>query len=166
MKKQFLFYILSITTSINAQINFSADEDKNLLLNHEVKVDSSNITEIANCISENDFLQSITSFKNNKDNIYINGTYEYTYYVNNSEKYAGIVSHNYLISIENNLITFKYFNFIHSKDDSIFNSIGKLPSEFNYKTKEVFTQENYEEILKDLKFNIVNHIRVLRKNCF
>ncbi|WP_130736715.1 hypothetical protein [Flavobacterium sp. J27] len=168
MKKYLLLLsLLLIFNSISAQIKTGSDHTNNLEITYEVIFDSSkNKTEIADCISENDFLESMTNYITDRERIFLKGNYEYTYYINNTEILAGKISHDYLITVQNNKVYFRFFNFIHAEGNSKFNSIGILPFNFNNTVASVFTKDNYSEILYDLKFNVANQIRQLSKNCF
>lgn len=165
MKRCFLFFLIITLNFVNAQINFSGDENDNLILIQNKKNNSSDITVISDCFSNNDFIESIKAIKKSEKSIVIIGTYEYTYYVDNYETYAGLISHDFIITIDNQNIEYKFMNFVHKKDNSNFNSLGRLSFNYNEKTNKIFTKKNYEEIISDLRINLVNHIRMISKNC-
>jgi len=96
--------------------------------------------------------------KNNPES-YVEGAWEYNYFVDSDDKHAGLVSFDYKYTVSDNKILFRYSNFKHSQEDTEFSSIGILPLLPNEKVLATFTTMQYEEILEEILFNMRTGIK-------
>jgi len=141
------------------KVALSADENGYILCKGKIHLDTNSATkkEILDCILSSPITIGVEDHsslqENNSPFESVSGKWEYTYYVNDDESFAGIIEFKYQFTIYDGYIDYKYYNFIHSKDDSEFESIGKLPLEFNDAVSKVFTQTQYKEITEDLFLN-------------
>lgn len=147
------------------KVILSSDEKGNLIAKGKIELENKTASkeEILDCILNSSMtigIEETSKTVNNKlDFEFIKGKWQYTYYVNNSSDFAGIVEFKYEFKIFNGNIDYRYYDFIHYKDDSEFKSIGQLPFEITESILNVFTKEQYNTIISDIYMNQVLAIK-------
>lgn len=147
------------------KVELSADKNGNLIAQGKIELDNMNAPkkDILNCILNSPITIGVKENSKSSDNPndfeFIKGQWQYTYYVNNSSDFAGMVEFKYEFKISDGIIDYKYYDFTHSKDDSEFKSIGILPYEVNETVLKVFNEKQYQEIIGDIYLNQVLAIK-------
>ncbi len=143
----------------------SSDDNGNLVFKGRINLDNALAPkkEILDCILNSIVTigveDSSLSSKSDSHHEYINGKWQYTYYVDDTSLFAGLIEFKYEFKIFDGYIDYTYYDFIHIKDDSEFESLGQLPLKINENILKVFTQEQYKEIVTDIYTNQVLAIK-------
>lgn len=165
--------LLSILLTFTIIWNVVGQESTTALKHLEIRgiiksSDKSNL-ELANCIAHSAMIQGVSSYSESEsaslDSSFVEGSYYYSFYVNNYESEAGIVNFNYSYQIKDGRITYTFYDFQHDGNETEFKSIGALPEKWNDEVGKVFTKKQYAEIMKDLLANTNNTIRMIKKYC-
>jgi len=146
------------------KVTLSEDENGNLISEGIIILEKENANQnnILSCILNSPVIIGVEESSNDPDKgFYLNGKWEYTSYVDGTSTIVGIVEFKYEYKISNGSIHYKYFDYIHRKEDSNFQSIGQLPKKFNKKISDVFDENQYNEMLFDIHLNLRNAV----KNC-
>ena len=147
--------------------DFSSDENGNLIFKGSLVLNDTTTPqkEILHCILNSPTLVGVEESSDTQDESstleYIKGQWDYTYYVNNTTGYAGVIAFKYEYNISDGKVDYLYYDFIHVQDESEFESIGQLPFEVNEKILDVFTREQYAEIFRDLRTNQFAALRTI-----
>lgn len=147
------------------KVELLADEKGSLISQGRIDLNDTNAPkkEILNCILNSPIIIGVKENSVSSDNTnnfeFIRGQWQYTYYVNNSSDFAGLVEFKYEFKISDGTINYKYYDFKHFKDVSEFESIGILPYEINAKVLDVFNEKQYGEIISDIYLNQVLAIK-------
>jgi len=164
-----LALILLVINNSFGQNNLTKEIDKLILFEGIIDAENKNNFDISECLSNSAMIMGIKSktetIDQAKESSFVKGQYSYSYYVNDYEAKAGDVEFKFEYIIKNAKIHFKIYDFIHTKGNSEFDSIGLLPMEWNAKIGKTFTKEQYNEIMGDLGFNALNSLRMIKKNC-
>lgn len=99
------------------------------------------------------------------EHAFVKGRYAYSYYVNDYKDFVGEIKFKFEYIIINGQINYRFYDFEHDKLNSTFKSIGLLPKQWNENVKVSFTKKEYVDIVKDLKSNAANAIRIITKYC-
>ncbi|MCK8479877.1 hypothetical protein [Psychroserpens algicola] len=94
---------------------------------------------------------------------YLKGEWQFPYRINDTENYIGTVSFNFEYTLEKGILTYMYYNYRHDTDDSDYKSLGLLPFEYNDFVAQVFTQNEYYEMLYDTEINVKLAIKRLNQ---
>ncbi|MEM7186165.1 MAG: hypothetical protein AAF466_05860 [Bacteroidota bacterium] len=95
--------------------------------------------------------------------LYLAGNWSFNYYVGPDDDPAGAISFDYRYTVEEDVINFRFSNFVHEQDDSEFASVGRLPRKANKQVLSSFSEVQYQEILYDVLMEARRGIRS-RKN--
>ena len=169
IKTALLSILLIISVSTFGQVKSSADSSGNLQFIGILKVADKSNSELSECISSSAMIMGVDS-KTESDNesldsAFVKGSYSYSYYVNNYEVPAGDVMYKFEYVIRDGQINYRLYDFEHEKSDSKFESIGLLPNDWNEKVKDSFSKKQYAEVMTDIKLNVANNIRLIKKYC-
>ncbi|MGJ8666674.1 MAG: hypothetical protein ACSHW7_09930 [Patiriisocius sp.] len=146
-----------------------------IICNGRIELDSNiaSKNEILNCILNSPTTIGVVDYSRTKDEnskmCFVKGKWQYSYYINSGETSAGTVEFKYQFNISDGYIDYNYYDFIHTKDDSDFESIGFLPYKFNGKVSKVFTEKQFEEIVGEIFLNQLLAIKRTKKytdKCF
>jgi hypothetical protein len=168
MRKSFLLLIL-LVFSFSLFGQNSNESSKTLEITGNIESKGKSNLELADCIANSAMIMGVTSYTESEnesvDSAYVNGSYSYSYYVNDYESEAGSISFKYMYEIKDGIISYKFYDFLHDGTGTEFKSIGNLSKKWNSEVGEIFTQKQYVEIMKDLFMNSTNAIRMIKKNC-
>jgi len=148
------------------EITLSSDRNGFLQSEGTMKLKNKNASkiDIFNCILNSVATVGVTeTSKINEDLTFIKGTWEYKYWVNDTDTPVGKISFKYEFIINDSSIHYRYYNYVHRQADSEFTSINQLPLKANEKTLAVFTKDQYDEMLYDTLVNIRHSIRSHKK---
>lgn len=124
---------------------------------------------LANCIANNAMVMGVTAYTETEseslESSYVKGSYAYTYYVNNYELEAGSIQFKYSYFIKDGNIQYSFYDFKHDGTGTKFKSIGNLPEKWNHEVGEIVTENQYNEIMKDVLLNAKHSIRMIQKYC-
>ena len=123
--------------------------------------------EIMRCIIDNLFLVGVTDTYISEDSTspsYLKGQWEFRYYVNDINDYIGSIGFHYEYKVEKGTLTYKFYKYYHDQDNSDYESVGALPMNYNKKIAEVFTRDEYYEMLYDTKINVRSAIKRLKRS--
>lgn len=172
MKKLKLFYLITlliISSNCISQLTSTEDEYGNIQFKGIIEVPHKTNFQVSECISSLMMVVGITFKTETKeeagDSSIVKGEYSYTYYVDDHKSFAGEVKFKFEYITKKGAINYRIYDFVHEKSNSKFNSIGKLPKEWNEKVGQVFTKIQFNEIISDLILNAANSIRIINKYC-
>ena len=109
------------------------------------------------CFLDNMIMVGVTETKISEDDSkpsFVRGTWEFPYRVNKTDDYIGLIEFSFEFSIENGVFHYRYYDYIHHKDNSEYQSLGKVPFRYNEDVAKVFNEINFREILYDIEFNL------------
>jgi hypothetical protein len=165
-KKAFviIIFLLAISFTVKGQASTEA-----LLLTGKIKTSNKSNHEVANCIANSAMVMGVTAYTESEEDAiessFVEGNYSYSYFVDDYESQAGLISFNYSYQIKDGEINYRFYDFNHDGNDTDFKSIGIIPKLWNKEVGEIFTEKQYIEILTDLTVNTVNAIRMVTKYC-
>jgi len=148
------------------KVELSADETGHLISEGSIILENSLATkdDILSCYIDNSLLTiGLTehSYHTEHNNAYefVKGSWEYIYAVNDLSDEAGSVAFTYEFKIFDDRIDYLYSDYIHTQGDSNFKSLGQLPLKINEQVKQVFTSNQYDEILNDVHLNVIAAVK-------
>lgn len=147
----------------------TTQKQKSLTIEGKITIANQSNLELAYCIANSAMVLGVTNYTTTEeeaiDSAFVQGNYSYNYYVDNYDTEAGTISFNYEYIIKNGEITYTYTDFVHDGTGTTFKSIGNLPEKWNANVGEVFTEKQYSEIMNDVRANIANAVRMVKKYC-
>jgi len=112
---------------------------------------------IFSCVEKSplSFLGYTSKINESDETVLINGSWEYSCFIESEEARAGMTSFKYRIIIKNNSVEYLFDNFIHKKDeDSEFEPIGILKYSYEDQNTQVFTASQFKEMKSSVFYNI------------
>ncbi len=175
--KKLNYFLIAITILIISCSSTKTGNDqlkKNTnLINLEIvgllEADSKENFEISECIVNSAMILGVESYtdseQNSRDSSFVNGNYAYSYFVDDYSSEAGEVKFKFSYQIKNGIINYKFYDFEHNGRNTKFKSIGILSKNWNENIGSTFTENQYSEIMTDIKLNVANSIRMISKYC-
>ncbi|WP_299276978.1 hypothetical protein [uncultured Psychroserpens sp.] len=139
-------------------VKLSANKEGHLESKGTYRIDSETAdADLFQCFLDNMIMVGVTETEISEDDSkvsFVKGTWEFPYRVNKTDDYIGLIEFSFEFSIENGVFQYRYYNYVHNKDDSEYQSLGILPFTYNEEVAKVFNKINFSEILYDIEFNL------------
>ncbi len=164
-----MLFVLSITMANYgySQLIASSNAQGNLHFIGELKVSNKLDYSTIECIANSPSIEGVESYnESEKDlNYFVKGSTTFSCSINDNSLPAGKIEYKFEYLIIGNTFFYKFYDFIHSKSNSKYNSLDVLSGDFSKKTNIVFTKKQSLEIMNEIKRNLNYTLQTISAYC-